>query len=193
MDKPASEVGHFHAVKFYDSQDSLCRLVAGFLAEGLIEQQPALLIATPEHRNGIVDELRARHFDIDRLVSTGDFVQLDAATVLASIMVDGMPDEQLFLHNMLTTVERICRGRHCVLRAYGEMVDVLWKQQQDVAAIRLEMLWNKLAASKKFSLLCGYAMGNFYKDAQLRDIHRQHSHVVTGDRVHSELHDSPIH
>ena len=47
--------------------------------------------------------------------------------------------------------------------AYGEMVDVLWKAGQDVAAIRLEMLWNKLAAMHDFALLCGYAMGNFYK------------------------------
>ena len=65
-----------------------------------------------------------------------------------------------------------------MVRAYGEMVDVLWQNGQDVAAIRLEMLWNKLAATQAFSLLCGYAMGTFYKDSGLSDIHRQHSHVV---------------
>ena len=60
------------------------------------------------------------------------------------------------------------------------MVDVLWKAGQHVAAIRLEMLWNKLAMTHDFALLCGYAMGNFYKDASLAKIHDQHSHVVAG-------------
>jgi hypothetical protein len=59
------------------------------------------------------------------------------------------------------------------------MVDVLWKAGQDVAAIRLEMLWNKLAMTHDFSLLCGYAMGDFYKDAGLADIHAEHSHILS--------------
>src|ERR1041385_6078577 len=64
--------------------------------------------------------------------------------------------------------------------------------RRDVAAIRLEMLWNKLAASKKFSLLCGYAMGSFYTDAQLKDIHRQHSHVFSGDGLDDETHSATV-
>ena len=41
------------------------------------------------------------------------------------------------------------------------MVDLLWKQGKTEAAIRLEVLWNNLADSHVFSLLCGYAIGNF--------------------------------
>jgi hypothetical protein len=33
----------------------------------------------------------------------------------------------------------------------------------EVASIRLEMLWNKLAVTHEFSLLCGYAIGKLYK------------------------------
>jgi hypothetical protein len=58
------------------------------------------------------------------------------------------------------------------------MVDVLWQDGLTAAAIALEMLWNQLAMTHDFSLLCGYAMGNFYKDAGMRDICAQHSHVV---------------
>jgi hypothetical protein len=58
------------------------------------------------------------------------------------------------------------------------MVDVLWKNGQDVAAIHTETLWNKLAHTQNFSLLCGYAMGSFYKDTDRTEIERQHSHVV---------------
>ena len=61
------------------------------------------------------------------------------------------------------------------------MVDVLWQDGLTAAAIRLEMLWNQLAMTHDFSLLCGYAMGSFYKDAGMRDICAQHSHVIAAE------------
>jgi hypothetical protein len=61
------------------------------------------------------------------------------------------------------------------------MVDLLWKDGLTVAAIRLEVLWNQLAMTHDFSLLCGYAMGNFYKDAEIEDICRQHSHAISAE------------
>ena len=53
----------------------------------------------------------------------------------------------------------------------------------EAAAIRLETLWNELANTHDFKLLCGYSMGNFYKGAALDDIRGQRSHVIaeTGD------------
>jgi hypothetical protein len=60
------------------------------------------------------------------------------------------------------------------------MVDVLWKGGHTVAATRLEMLWNKLAATHDFSLVCGYSMGNFYKDAAIEEICSHHSHILSG-------------
>ena len=69
------------------------------------------------------------------------------------------------------------RPQCCVIRAYGEMVDVLWKAGQTAAAIQLEMLWNQLAQTHQFALLCGYSMGNFYKDAAQQEISGLHTHV----------------
>ena len=69
-----------------------------------------------------------------------------------------------------------------IVRAYGEMVDVLWKQGREDAAIRLEILWNKLAHTYGFALLCGYSMGNFYKQAErFQEVCRQHTHVLSSD------------
>src|SRR6202049_647642 len=96
IEKETSEAGQFHAVKFYESRESLCRIVAEFLGEGLVTQQPALVIATPEHRAGILAELRARYFDVDGMQAAGDLLLLDAAEMLATFMVDGMPDADLF-------------------------------------------------------------------------------------------------
>jgi DcmR-like sensory protein len=176
---PPSAAGHFHAVKFYENRESLCRIVAEFLGEGLRRHEPALVIATPAHRDGIIHDLSGQGFDVEVIQRTGDLLMLDAADELDAFMRDGMPDPSLFRQRAGNVIEGLCRGRqNRTIRAYGEMVDVLWKNRQEIASIRLEMLWNKLAATQEFSLLCGYAMGNFYKDATLQAIHQQHSHVV---------------
>src|SRR6185503_10936865 len=105
------DTGHFHAVKFYDTRESLCRIVAEFLGEGLVTQQPVLVIATPEHREGILGELRTRHFDVERMQTLGDLVLLDAAETLSTFMVDGMPDDPRFVATMTKSIEQVCRGR----------------------------------------------------------------------------------
>jgi hypothetical protein len=175
--------GNFHAVKFYESPESLCNIVAEFLGEGLSERQPALAIATPEHREGILAGLRARQFDVDSLQTSGDLLVIDGAELLASVMVDGMPDAALFTSAATSAIEAVCRGRKVTIRAYGEMIDMLWKSGQDAAAIRLELLWNKLATTNDFDLLCGYSMGTFYKGADLSAIQRDHSQVVSPQGV----------
>jgi len=174
--------GHFHAVRFYENEASLCRIVATFLREGLAFGQPGLVIATKEHANGIVAELRARELNIDRLMASHDLVLVDAMEALKSLMVGGRPNAEKFSATARAALDQARAGRRGVtIRAYGEMVDVLWKQGLDVAAIQLEMLWNRLARNGEFSLLCGYAMGSFYKDAGMRDICAQHSHVIPAE------------
>jgi hypothetical protein len=184
LSKTESNPGHFHAVRFYESPESLVRIVAEFLGEGLVIQQPALVIGTPLHRQGILDELRARHFDINRLQKSGDLLMVDAREMLAAFMVDGLPDADLFRESASAAIQRVCGARtECTIRAYGEMVDLLWKDGSSVAAVRLEMLWNHLARTHDFKLLCGYSMGNFYKDASIAEICSEHSHLVGSDGV----------
>ena len=190
---PNDSSGHFHAVRFYENKASLARTVADFLAEGLVLGQPGLVIATPAHRDALLDELRARRLDVDQIEASGDLLLLDARTVLAAFMVDGMPDATLFKTHVPAAIEQLCRGRkECTIRAYGEMVDVLWQDRLTAAAIRLEMFWNQLAMTHDFSLLCGYAMGSFYKDAGMRDICAQHSHVVAADSALNRSAGAPI-
>jgi len=180
MSKRSTEPGHFHAVRFYKDADSLCAIVGTFLTEGFTASQPALVIATPLHQTKIGECLERAGLDVAKLKATGDLVFLDAEAVLSEFMVNGMPSAALFKGAINPVLDKICEGRKdCVVRAYGEMVDLLWKAGDTVAAIRLEMLWNDLARTRSFSLLCGYAMGNFYKDAAVDEICSQHSHVLT--------------
>jgi hypothetical protein len=173
-----------HGVLFYEDTASLSRTVAVFLADGLALGQPALIIATPEHRDAVLEELRVRHVDVDKVEAAGDLLCLDARQLLGTFMVNGMPEAASFKAHVPVALDHLHRGRtHCAIRAYGEMVDVLVQDGLTAAAIHLEGLWNQLAMMREFSLLCGYALGHFYKDAGMRDICAQHSHVIPADRA----------
>lgn len=48
----------------------------------------------------------------------------------------------------------------------------------------VEVLWNDLATRYSFALLCGYAMGSFYKETATRGYEHvcsQHTHVIGAD------------
>jgi hypothetical protein len=175
----AQASGHFHAVRFYESADALAVIVADFLAEGLASGWPAVVIATAEHWSLVAPHLVNRGFDLERIQARDDLVVVDAQKTLGSFMIDGAPDALLFRETVVPLIERACQGRRDgVIRAYGEMVDILWQAGQTVAAVKLEMLWNELARSHDFALLCGYSMGHFYKHAALDEVCAQHTHIV---------------
>jgi hypothetical protein len=179
MSQPKTKGGRFHAVRFYEDDMSLCRIVSGFIAEGFQAGQPALVIASAAHNECILDNLRASGVDVAALQQNKALLMLDAREMLDLFMEDGLPDPQRFLKAATAALDRISAGPNVTIRAFGEMVDLLWKDGQSAASIKLEMLWNMLAGSHDFSLLCGYAMGNFYKDVTMDDVCRHHTHIVS--------------
>ena len=168
-----------HAVQFYGNDAELFRTVGLFLSEGLVAGQPAVVIATEAHRKAIEATLESRFIDVERARRLGDLVLLDAEETLATFMVDDVPTASVFKKVVGDVIEQTLRGRERTpVRAYGEMVDVLWKQGKTEAAVRLEVLWNDLASTHVFSLLCGYAIGSFYKQTQqYDDVCQLHTHV----------------
>ena len=172
----------YHAVRFYESDRALARIVADFLSEGLQAGNPGIVVATPTQRGAIVRELSARSLDVAQLQRSDDLVLLDAQDTLSAFMANDKPEAAKFNETMCEVISRARRGRaDCTVRIYGQMVDILWQADERDAAIRLEMLWNQLANTHAFSLLCGYAMGHFYKDANFADVCGQHTHVVSAD------------
>jgi len=180
--RPRVRTGPIHGVQFYNDPDALCRIVGGFVGEGLEQGSPALMIATPDHADRIDDCFRDRGIDVDALRRQGYLVTMDARATLQLVMVDGMPNPGAFRRVISSALAKVRRGRdHATIRAYGEMVDLLWKDGLEEAAIRLETLWNQLGSNRELRLLCGYSMGNFYKGTAIADIHDQHSHLIPGN------------
>lgn len=176
MTEPVAEVDgsspptESRSLRFYDSDLSLARIVAEFLREGFERGSPGIVIATPGQRDELVRELTARSYDVVALQESRDLVLLDGEDTLSTFMVDGKPDAQKFRAEICRAIERVrCDRADCTVRVFGQIVDVLWQQGKRDAAIRLELLWNQLARTEASAAVCGYAIGNFYKDTRFED------------------------
>ncbi|HVD60821.1 MAG TPA: ATP-binding protein [Gemmatimonadaceae bacterium] len=175
-----------HDVQFYENDHFLAAAVADFLAGGLSSGQAVIVIATEDHRDAFTLRLKSKGIDIDYATRNGFLTMLDAREMLAHFMDGNFPDPARFRSTVGSVVENSLKlgGNRCI-RAYGEMVDLLWKDGNTDGAIRLEELWNELANSYSFSLLCAYAMGNFYKESHSGDFQRiceSHKHVIPTER-----------
>jgi signal transduction histidine kinase len=178
----ASEtIPHDHFVQFYNDEGALSDAVGGFLAEGLRNGQSVVVIATAERTEAFRFALAAHGVDSGEAARSGRLWILDAYEALALFMVDNMPDEQLFVTHVGGAIAKVINdSNQQAIRAYGEMVDILWREGNSTAAIRLEELWNDLAATHSFALLCAYAMGNFYHETNgaFEAVCKLHSHVI---------------
>jgi hypothetical protein len=146
-----------HLVQFYGvDDDSLASNVTKYLAEGLRQGEGAIVIATVAHidlfsrRLGLVD---ASH----------RIVWLDAEHTLAQFMSLGMPDWERFQKTIVPVIRDVRAGTEGV-RAYGEMVGLLWTAGKCAAAIRLEQYWNRLLGHSSFNLFCGYPIDVLSKE-----------------------------
>jgi CheY-like chemotaxis protein len=173
----------FHGVYFYEDAPSLSHTVASFIGEGLVTDQPAVLIATASHSAAIREQLTAMGVDAEGRIEQGELLMLDADEVLHCFMVDELPNAGRFKETMTPIIDRAAGSRKRMVRAYGEMVDVLWRNNREAAAVSLEILWNQLIARRKCSLLCGYSLDAIGKGGGYNRICDQHSHVHLEDRI----------
>jgi len=152
----------------YEPDDRLLvQNVGRYLAEGLRRHQAALIVVTPEHRRAFFAELERLGADPGTAERNGQLTVLDAGDTLSRFMVGGYPNAQRFESTVATVVQdALERLDHAGLRAYGEMVGVLWQAREFPAAIRLEQLWNRLRKSVEFDLYCAYPIDVFDKQFQ---------------------------
>jgi hypothetical protein len=146
------------------------RNVVRFLNESLRHGGAAVVIAGPERRQAISSGLLS-----------GPVVCVDDKETLAALLDnDGQPDPER-LDASCGSFVRELHEKYGRLRAYGEMVGVLWSQRSFAAAIALEALWNTLIHSIGFDIFCGYPIDVLSEDFQLACVHPlldSHTRVV---------------
>jgi signal transduction histidine kinase len=163
-----------HIVQFYDSETALIDAVVEFLSEGRRRGEPAIIVATEAHREALSNRLGVNGLD-----ASSPVMFLDAEETLSKIMLGSMPDWERFEALIGSAIVELVGAGATRIRAFGEMVDLLWRDGNSRAAIRLEEMWNDLQARHPFSLYCAYVMGGFYKAGEISSICAVHDHVHT--------------
>jgi hypothetical protein len=169
-----------HIVQTYQDPAFLAEAVAEYLGSGLRRGEAAIVIARPHH----VAKFREK---IGTAGERGQLIVLDAEETLARFMADGMPQWNAF-HEVIGGLIAQVRLQYPAVRAYGEMVDILWQEGRREAAIRLEEFWNELTRLQTFSLFCAYAMDHLDPASYsgLESVCRAHTHFLP-TRDHQQL------
>lgn len=171
-----------HVVQFYEKDDFLLEGVTRFVAAAISDGDCAIVIATPAHRAELEARLLRRGLDLNAARRRSSLIAIDAAETLAKFMVGSHPDRAKFDQVVGRLLERSIQGPPLRrVRAFGEMVALLWDAGNPQGAIELEVLWNELAQRQTFSLLCGYPMHAFAgveHSAGFADVNAAHDHVA---------------
>ena len=166
-----------HLVQIYQDDRSFLDALTGFVAGGICAGDSVIVIGTPPHVRSLEDRLRTQGIDLDAARSFRQYVALDAEEVLARFMVNDWPDEDRFEAVVTDLLNRVSRGR---VRAFGEMVALLWARGHAAATVRLEHLWHRLCQQKAFSLFCAYPQIGFTQDpdSSIKEICAAHSKTL---------------
>jgi hypothetical protein len=172
-----------HAVQIYDDLAELTTSVGRYFEAGFRVGEPALVIATAEHWQSFAAELESRGWDVDQLQRDALLTCCDAQQVLEQFMDGDVPAPDRFEQVVGAVIDDVAAEfPDTTIRAFGEMVDLLWRRGSEAGAIALEELWNELAEQRRFALLCGYNLDIFDLHVQtnaLPEILRTHTHPRT--------------
>jgi MEDS: MEthanogen/methylotroph, DcmR Sensory domain len=173
-----------HEVQFYTDDtvllDELAALFRGSLGDG----QSVATIMTSSHRWGLERRLLGQGINASEATKEGRLCMLEADLALSEFMEATGPSRERFLlqfGNILRRLQAAAAAKRRGVIVFGEMVAVLWAQQQYDVAIRLEELWNELALTCSFYLCCAYPTSAFrgLTGGPYAKICAQHSQVVS--------------
>jgi signal transduction histidine kinase len=148
-----------HAVQFYDDDVFLVESMTRYVETGVRAGEGAIVLATRGHIDALAD-----HVDDAELlagIESGRVVLLDAERTLAQFIVGGAPDRDQFRRCVATAVDACHEAGAVRVRAFGEMVDILWKEGAQQAALAVETYWEEICNERGVALRCAYAMDNF--------------------------------
>ena len=170
-----------HICQIYGDEQIFMDALSGFVGGGLRAGESVIVIGTAGHLHQLEKALRSNWLDLDRARWEDRYIALLAQETLSKFMVNGWPDEELFRQTAMSVIQR-ARGNGRKVRAFGEMVAVLWAQGNAAATIRLEHLWNKLQADEQFPLFCAYPKAGFTQNAaeSMQTICSTHNKVIPG-------------
>jgi DcmR-like sensory protein len=171
-----------HIVQLYgDDEGVLARNVSRYLCEGLARGAGLIVIASRNHACAFTSQMGSDGADPIGAIRDGRFLILDAAETLHRFMINDTPDWDRFesvIGGAIAGLQAHTSSPN--IRAYGEMVALLWQDGKRDAALRLEEFWNRLLARSRVALFCSYPIDLFgtADGVGVEDVISAHTHVV---------------
>jgi hypothetical protein len=170
--------GCAHVVHLYEKDDVFLDTLEGFTSGGLRAGEVVVLIATTAHLFALEYRLQKNGgWNVAELRQRGQYVAINASDAVAGFMRDGYVDESRFRETVVAAIEVAQAGGRRV-RAFGEMVALLWATGDREATRRLEQLWNDVCRERQLSLLCAYPRQRPESDPDMLEICALHSQVL---------------
>lgn len=168
-----------HLVHFYESESELLAPLTEYMRTGLVANETCIIIATQNHILALNEFLRTADFTSGQRPSPTTILAYDAEELLGKIMVGNLPDWNRFMDTIGLLIQNAQLLQKPV-RAYGEMVAILWKSGHREAVMMLEDYWNQLLRMANFSLYCAYPKLQFiYDKDQMSCIDHHHGLHLT--------------
>jgi hypothetical protein len=169
-----------HVLQIYETDEAFINTLAGFVGAGINSGECSIVIATQPHLQQLEGKLASCGLQVESLIEEQRYMPLDAEEVLSMFMVNNWPDSVLFRKTITAVIEKARRGNRGI-RAFGEMVALLWAQGHCGATVQLEILWNEIVALQPFPLFCAYPKTGFTQglDESVNEICCNHAKMVS--------------
>jgi hypothetical protein len=180
-----------HIAQVYRDESFLLEATGCFVAAGLRQGDGVVLVMRKANLDALAARLAAQGVDLEDAVRRGQVSSHDAEWTLGALMKDGMPDAAAF-RRVIGGVIRRMRSRYAVVRAFGEMADILSCDERRDAAAALEGLWSEVASAESFALLSAYHVDPLDCTAyggQVERICSSHTHLIP-DRDYERFDDA---
>lgn len=169
-----------HLIQIYESEKIFLDTLEGFAGAGILAGDSVVIVATASHLQSLNERLRKQGFNLESLALEHKYIPLEANETLSKFMVNDWPDEDLF-RSLVSALLRNATKNNRKVRAFGEMVAVLWEKGLNGATVQLEHLWCDLHKGG-FTLYCAYPKNGFTQSPgeSIDTICKAHTKIIDG-------------
>jgi DNA-binding NarL/FixJ family response regulator len=180
---PPHEISRRHEIAFYPDDAFRVDGYKRFIEDALKIGSAVIVITTESCRATLSQKLRADGVDVGTAIQQGIYISLDVADMLATFIVDDLPDPVRFMNaagDLITRAAGATKGKRRRVTACGELAPTLLAAGKAEAAVYLEHLWDEIARRYDIEILCAYLSDDFQDKDRFHIIKRicaEHSTV----------------
>ncbi len=145
-----------HILQIYENDEIFLDTLTRFIGGGINTGDSSIIISTQNHLDAVNNGLKNHGINVDALISDNSYIPLNAQETLSKFMINGWPDVYLFNQTVSQLLKKAQGANKRKVRAFGEMVAILWAQGYNGATVQLEHLWNNFCQKEAFCLFCAY-------------------------------------